>query len=240
MNDESDAKKSPLPDIDSNLLARRQLHVILALDCSGSMRGDRIASLNYAVRSAIPELQTVANENPEVQVMVRVLRFDTVAKWHIEKPCPVNDLAWTDLTAGGETAMGAALLMLAEGLKPEVLTGRQLPPVIVLVSDGYPTDDVATGLKRFFEEEAALAAIRLAIAIGADADRETLESFMDAPDSGPKPLLATNAPDLVQYIKWATSAPVKATSSPTNAPDPMAVLAAESADLADPDSEIVW
>ena len=46
-------------------IARRQLHVILALDCSGSMRGDRIASLNYALRMALPELRNVADDNPE-------------------------------------------------------------------------------------------------------------------------------------------------------------------------------
>jgi uncharacterized protein YegL len=240
MNDENTFTKPPMPEIGDHLLARRQLHVILALDCSGSMRGDRIASLNYAIRSAIPELQTVAEENPEVQVMVRVLGFDTVAKWHIEEPCLVNDLTWTDLTAGGETAMGAALLLIADALKPESLPGRQLPPVIVLASDGYPTDDVKAGLERFFAEEAALAATRLAIAIGTDADMKTLELFMAAPDSRLKPLRANNAPDLVQHIKWATTAPVKATSSPTTTPDPMADLAAQSADLVDPDSSIVW
>lgn len=240
MNDKNTFAKPPMPEIGDHLLARRQLHVILALDCSGSMRGDRIASLNYAIRSAIPELQAVAEENPEVQVMIRALRFDTVAKWHIEEPCPVNDLTWTDLTAGGETAMGAALSMIADTLKPEVLTGRQLPPVIVLASDGYPTDDVKTGLERFFAEEAVLAATRLAIAIGTDADMKTLELFMDTPNSRLKPLRANNAPDLVQHIKWATTAPVKATSSPTNAPDPLTKLAVQTEHFDDPDSSIVW
>lgn len=233
-------KTAAMPGLDPGLLARRQLHVILALDCSGSMRGDRIASLNYAIRSAIPELQAVANENPEVQVMVRVLRFDNVAQWHIEQPCPVGDLAWTDLSAGGETAMGAALTLLAEALKPEALPGRQLPPVIVLASDGYPTDDIAKGMEVFFAEEAARAATRLAIAIGTDTDVETLEEFMGDPDLKLKPLRANNAPDLVQHIKWATTAPVKATSSPTNAPNPLAELAEQSAQMQNPDTEIVW
>lgn len=232
--------KPPVPEIDSNQIARRQLHVILALDCSGSMRGDRIASLNYAMRSAIPELQAVAGDNPEVQVLVRVLRFDSVAKWHIEKPCPVDELSWTDLTVGGETAMGSALTMIAEVLKPEALTGRQLPPVIVLASDGYPTDDIDNGLKTFFAEEAALAATRIAIAIGREADVETLESFMDNPDLKMKPLRANNAYDLVNHIKWATTAPVKATSSPTNSPDPLGDLASQTEELNTPDSEIVW
>ncbi|MEM7097860.1 MAG: VWA domain-containing protein [Pseudomonadota bacterium] len=227
----------PIPELDAGLLARRQLHVIFALDCSGSMRGDRMASLNYAMRTAIPELKTVAEDNPEVDVFVRVLRFDTAARWHIETPCPIAELVWEDLTAGGETAMGAALELMAEALSAESAP-RQLPPVIVLTSDGYPTDDVETGLANFFAQAAGRAATRLAIAIGSNADLETLEAFMDA-DEHLRPLRANNAPDLVNSIKWATTAPVKATSSPTNAPSAEAQLANDLPELT-ADSDMVW
>lgn len=232
--------KPQLPGLTSGVIARRQLHCILALDCSGSMRGERIASLNYAIRSAIPELRSVAAENPEVQVLVRVLRFDTVARWHIEEPCPVDELEWEDLSAGGETAMGAALNLIADALHPDALTGRQLPPVVVLASDGYPTDDIDHALDRFFEVEAAAAATRIGIAIGSNTDLETLERFMSDGTQKLKPLRANNAPDLVKSIKWATTAPVKATSSPTNAPEATMELARQEAMLDSPDSSVVW
>jgi uncharacterized protein YegL len=219
-------------------IARRQLQVILALDCSGSMRGDRMASLNYALRTALPELRHVAADNPEVDVRMRVLRFGSTAQWHVEAPTPVDELKWVDLTAEGETHMGDALRMIADALDPERLEGRQLPPVIVLASDGCPTDDIEGGLKAFFAAEHSASAIRLAIAIGSDADQEVLERFIAHPTM--KPLRATNASDLVHYIKWATTAPVKAASSPTNAPDPLTPLARE-ADLAPAaNSEIIW
>lgn len=219
-------------------LARRQLQVILALDCSGSMRGDRIASLNYALRTAIPELRHVAADNPEVDVRLRVLRFASTAEWHIAEPVPVDEIRWTDLTADGETHMGDALRLIAETLRPEAMTGRQLPPVIVLASDGYPTDDYEGGLEALFAAEHAEASIRIAIAIGSEADLEILERFIRHPTM--KPLRANNASDLVEQIKWATTAPVKAASSPTNNPDPIAPLARE-ADLApSANSEIIW
>ena len=219
-------------------IARRQLQVILALDCSGSMRGDRIASLNYAMRTALPELRHVAADNPEIDVRLRVLRFGSTAQWHVAEPRPVDELKWSDLTADGATHMGEALRMIAEVLTPEAMPGRQLPPVIVLASDGCPTDDVDGGLKAFFEAPNAASSIRLAIAIGSDADHEVLERFIAHPTM--KPLKATNASDLVHQIKWATTAPVKAASSPTNAPDPLVPLARE-ADLApSANSEIIW
>ena len=224
--------------VDTIGLARRQLQVILALDCSGSMKGDRIASLNYALRTAIPELRHVAADNPEVDVRLRVLRFASTAQWHIAEPVPVDEVKWDDLAAEGETHMGDALRMIADILSSDAMTGRQLPPVIVLASDGYPTDDFEGGLEALFAADYAAAAIRIAIAIGSEADLEILERFIRHPAL--KPLRANNAADLVQHIKWATTAPVKAASSPTNNPDPLAPLARE-ADLApSASSEIIW
>ena len=230
-----------LPLGDAMGLARRQLHVILALDCSGSMHGDRIASLNYALRTTLPELRKVAEENPEIDVRLRVLRFSTEAQWHVAEPTPVADARWTDLAAGGETSMGAAFHLIAKALSPEALQGRQLPPVIVLASDGYPTDDFEEGMNAFFATSHGAAAIRLAIAIGGEADLEVLERFIRHPTL--KPLRANNASDLVRHIKWATTAPVKTASSPTNAPDPLAPLAQRTAQEAAQTrdvSELIW
>jgi uncharacterized protein YegL len=222
-------------------LARRQLHVILALDCSGSMQGDRIASLNYALRTTLPELRKVAEENPEIDVRLRVLRFSTEAEWHVADPIPVAEARWSDLAAEGETSMGAAFRLIGQALSAEAMPGRQLPPVVVLASDGYPTDDFEDGLKAFFAADHAAAATRLAIAIGGEADLEVLERFIRHPSL--KPLRANNASDLVRHIKWATTAPVKTASSPTNAPDPLAQLAQRTADeAAQPRdvSELIW
>ncbi len=219
-------------------VARRQLQVVLALDCSGSMRGDRIASLNYALRTALPELRHTAADNPEVDVRLRVVRFASGAEWHVAEPTPVDQVTWTDVAADGETHMGDALRLIAEALSPEALAGRQLPPVIVLASDGYPTDDIEGGFEAFFGVESVRSAIRLAIAIGSDADQEILQRFIDHPTL--KPLRATNASDLVHHIKWATTAPVKAASSPTNSPD-LVTPPPREADLAPTaNSEIIW
>lgn len=222
-------------------LARRQLHVLLALDCSGSMQGDRIASLNYALRTTLPELRNVAEENPEIDVRLRVLRFATEAEWHVADPIAVADARWSDLSAGGETSMGAAFRMLGEALSKSAMPGRHLPPVVVLASDGYPTDDFEAGLAALFAADHAAAAIRLAIAIGGEADLEVLERFIRRPTL--KPLRANNASELVRHIKWATTAPVRTASSPTSAPDPLAPLAqrtTEEAAHTPPVSELLW
>lgn len=228
--------KAKAPALDMTGIARRQLHVILALDCSGSMRGDRIASLNYALRTALPELRAVAADNPEVEVRARFLRFADSAEW-LGEAVPVTELKLTDLTAEGETNMGAALELMAASLTREAMPGRQLPPVLVIASDGLPTDDVDAGLAALMDAELAKAAIRLGIAIGGDADTEVLDRFIANPTL--RPLRANNAAALVEHIKWATTAPVKAASAPTNAPDPL-IPPSNPADVQPADSEIIW
>ncbi len=47
---------------------------------------------------------------------------------------------------------------------------RALPPVLVLISDGQPTDDFDTGLSTLMRQPWAQKAVRLAIAMGHDAD----------------------------------------------------------------------
>lgn len=228
--------KAKTPALDMSGIARRQLHVILALDCSGSMRGDRIASLNYALRTALPELRAVAADNPEVEVRVRVLRFADRAEW-LGDAVPVAELQLADLAAEGESAMGAALELMATALTTDALPGRHLPPVLVLASDGLPTDDVDRGLNALFEAELAKAAVRLGIAIGNDADVEVLERFIANPAL--RPLRANNASALVEHIKWATTAPVKAASAPTNAPNPLSPPPQPAA-TPPADNDIIW
>ena len=93
-------------------------------------------------------------------------------------PTPVEELEWSDLGAGGITAMGEALRLVAAELHSPPMEARALPPVLVLISDGQPTDDFDGGLAALMREPWAQKAVRLAIAMGHDADLEVLQSFI--------------------------------------------------------------
>jgi len=194
-------------------LATRPLHFIWIADCSGSMSIEgKIQALNTAIREAIPHMQGVADENPNADVLVRALKFSSGAQWHISQPTPVADFQWTDLTADGVTDLGKALRMLADQMKIPPMTDRALPPVLVLISDGQPTDDFAGGLAALMDLPWGKKAIRIAIAIGEDADIEVLQQFIGHNEL--QPLQANNAEQLVNYIKWVSTAVLKSASSP--------------------------
>jgi uncharacterized protein YegL len=208
-------------------LASRPLHFIWIADSSGSMEQDgKIQALNTAIREAIPHMRQVAEDNPNAQVLVRAVKFSSGAQWHISQPTPVADFAWTDLQAAGETDMGKALQLVAEQLKMPPMSERALPPVLVLVSDGQPTDDFESGLRDLMNEPWGKKAVRIAISIGRDADAEVLQRFIGNTELKP---LAANSPEaLVRHIKWASTAVLKSASSPAAGADTPTTGAASS------------
>jgi uncharacterized protein YegL len=119
--------------------------------------------------------------------------------------------------------MGKALSLVAEQLKVPPMERRGLPPVLVLISDGQPTDDFSGGLRTLLDEPWGKRAVRIAIAIGEDAAtpeaQEVLQKFIGHPEL--KPLQANNPEALVRQIKWASTAVLKAASQPkpTSGPD---------------------
>lgn len=196
-------------------LATRPLHFIWIADCSGSMGVDgKIQALNNAIREAAPHMRSVADENPNAQVLVRAVKFSSGAQWHVSQPTSVEEFKWQDLAADGVTDLGRALSMVADELKIPPMTDRALPPVLVLISDGQPTDDWSGGLKALMDQAWGKKAVRIAIAIGEDADHEVLQKFIGHPEL--KPLQANNPESLVRHIKWVSTAVLKSASSPAS------------------------
>jgi uncharacterized protein YegL len=198
-------------------LAARPLQFIWIVDGSGSMKGEKIQSLNFAIRSAIPAMREEAAKNPNTSLLVRAVRFADTATWHVPTPTPVQNFAWPDLTAGGTTAMGSALNLVAQALAEAPEGGRGMAPVLVLLTDGHPTDDFAAGLSHLMSLDLGRAAIRLGIAIGADADKKKLAEFVGDPD---RPVLeAQNSDSLVAFIKFASTVLVNQGARPRIAGD---------------------
>ena len=201
-------------DLPGGPIANRPLHFTFLADCSGSMSGGKIQSLNHAIREAIPHMREVAEGNPNAKVLVRAIKFSVGAHWHVAQPTNVAEFEWSDLAANGQTDMGRALQLAAEELSVSRMPSRALPPVFVLVSDGAPTDDFESGLRAFMARPWGKKAVRLAIAIGADADMEVLQRFIGHAEI--QPLQANNSADLVNYIRWASTAVLQAASSPAS------------------------
>ncbi|KDN21857.1 tellurium resistance protein [Amycolatopsis rifamycinica] len=197
-------------------MSHRPLRFYWMLDVSGSMAGTKIGQLNHAIREALPFMRDSADENPHAAVEVRAMTFGTGARWMTPNPVPLADFSWTDVTINGITDMGAALKLMAQELSVGRMPDRGLPPVLVLVSDGQPTDDFVSGLNALLAEPWGRRAVRIAIGIGDDADLDVLRRFIDHQEI--EPLEVHNAGDLVQFIKYVSTVVLKSASAPASQP----------------------
>ncbi|MCL2665236.1 MAG: VWA domain-containing protein [Defluviitaleaceae bacterium] len=196
-------------------MTSRILDFIWIADCSGSMDGEKIQTLNYAIRQTIPDMRKEADDNPNASLMVRAVKFSDGASWHVATATPIDQFNWTDLTAGGVTSLGMALDLVAAELNSFPTDTKRLPPVLVLLTDGQPTDDYKKGIDSLLNTPWGKKAVRIAIAIGKDTDLDVLGQFTG---NSELVLEAKNPQLLIKFIKWASTV-VKTVSSPRAAAD---------------------
>ncbi|HLU51369.1 MAG TPA: VWA domain-containing protein, partial [Flavobacteriaceae bacterium] len=130
-------------------IARRTMVLFFVTDTSGSMTGVKIGALNDAVRETVPDLRDLSSNNPDASIKIAVLKFDSDVQWLYPEPLDSEHFHWNDLQVGGITQLGSALRELNKKLSKEAFlkeaTGS-FAPVIILLSDGEPTDDYKTAL----------------------------------------------------------------------------------------------
>lgn len=200
-------------------LARRPLHFFWILDRSGSMAADgKINSLNVAVREAVPLLADAARTNPGAQVFVRALAFASSVTWVVPDPTPVETFRWSNLEVEerGLTELGLALREMATQMRRLAAEDRGFAPVLVLVSDGQPTNtktpSFRAGLEELVTERWGDKAVRMAVGIGRDADMEALQQFIGRGEI--EPLRADNPDQLVEAVNFMSTLAVRLSSTP--------------------------
>lgn len=171
-----------MPDIRGTIL-KKVLPIIYVIDTSGSMSGARIASVNEAMHECGKILLENSTEIPDAEIKIGAVTFSSGAKWVTERSlATVEDFHWNEIGASGVTDLGAALYALDDKLSRSKLlvsdTGFCVP-VIIFMSDGYPTDDWKEALEKVSTENKWFArAKKIAIAIGDGADKDVLSELV--------------------------------------------------------------
>jgi uncharacterized protein YegL len=166
--------------LDAVSIPRRTMVLFFLVDTSGSMNGDKIGAVNEAIREVIPEIKDISAENADALIKIAVLDFSSGARWLYERPVDSDQFVWNNLEAGGLTDMGVAFNMLDEKLSRSQFMADAIgsyAPAIFMMSDGAPTDDYKKGLEELRKNKWFKVAIKVAVAIGADANTEILKEF---------------------------------------------------------------
>jgi len=155
----------------------KPLPVVLLLDVSSSMSGDKIENLNKAVEEMLDIF--AQEEKMETEILVSVITFGNQVELHVPYT-KASQVQWQGLQANGMTPMGTALKMAKVMIEDKETTpSRAYRPTIVLVSDGQPNDSWERPLEDFISEGRSSKCDRMAMAIGHDADETVLKRFIE-------------------------------------------------------------
>jgi uncharacterized protein YegL len=185
--------------------------VSFCLDTSGSMSGSPIEELVRGVNlfyDAIDE-----DEDAHDSAEINIVEFNSSAGL-------VHDFASIErlrrisaLAATGSTAMGAGVNLALDSLERRKATYSNAgvlyyQPWLVLMTDGAPTDNIDLAAKRVVDLVDAKKLTIFPIAIGSDADMETLARF-----SPNRPPLRLHGLKFKEFFEWLSKSVARVSRS---------------------------
>ena len=194
----SDTPVNPFDDAEE--IAKKSMVLFFLIDCSGSMGGSKIGTVNSVMEELIPEIKGIGGADADIKLAV--LKFSGGCEWMYDEPISIDEFEWKPLDAENVTDLGCALTELAAKLsRNEFMKSPSLSfaPVMILMSDGYPTDNYEKGLDILSKNRWYSNGIKAAVAIGEDADHDILARFTGDPDSV---VTAHNGEALAKLIKF--------------------------------------
>lgn len=178
----------------------RRLPVYLLLDCSGSMYGEPIE----AVKNGVQVLVSTLRQDPYAleTAYLSIITFDSSA----QQVSPLTELAafqQPNIQASGCTALGEALALLSQKADQEVTktTAEQKgdwKPLVFIMTDGEPTDDLNKGLAEFKKRKWGMV---VACAAGSGANTYTLKKITECVVS----LDTADSATIKAFFKWVSA-----------------------------------
>ncbi|GHU77079.1 tellurium resistance protein TerY [Spirochaetia bacterium] len=201
-------------------IPRRTMVLFFLIDASGSMSGAKIGAVDSAIEEVIPALKDVSDDNADAQIKIAVLEFSSGARWITASgPVEVDQFHWNKIDAAGVTDFGAACRELNEKLSTKAFmkeAAGSYAPAIFLLSDGDPTDDWQRYLEELKQNNWFKAAVKVAVAIGGDANKDVLKEFTGTMEAV---LETNNAATLKKMIKFVSVRASQVASKSSNVSD---------------------
>lgn len=178
----------------------RRLPVYLLLDTSGSMYGEPIE----AVKNGVQVLVSTLRGDPYAleTAYLSIITFNSSA----QQVTPLTELSafqQPTIDAGGCTALGEALALLASKVDSEVTKTTpevkgDWKPLVFIMTDGEPTDDLNKGLTEFKKRKFGMV---VACAAGQGANTNTLKQITE----NVVQLDTADSATIKSFFKWVSA-----------------------------------
>ncbi len=186
----------------------RRLPVFFLIDVSESMVGEPIRNVHNGIQMIMGNLKS--NPMALESVYVSVIVFAGKAKTLVPLKY-ILDFELPELPVGGGTALGNAMDFLMDEIKKQVQKTTtdmkgDWKPIVFLLTDGAPTDQCTSAIKRWkleFKGKATLITIAMAETVDLDILREFTDNVLQ--------FKGTNSKDYKDFFQWI-SASIETTS----------------------------
>lgn len=178
----------------------RRLPVYLALDNSGSMYGEPIIAAKNGVQALISTLRS--DPYALETAYISLITFNSSA----QQVVPLTELAsfqMPEIKAEGCTALGEALELISEKIDTEVTkTTEEVKgdwrPLVFILSDGEPTDDIRHGVEEFKKRKCGTV---VACAAGQLANTDTMKRITE----NVVKLETVDSTTIKSFFKWVST-----------------------------------
>ena len=202
-------------------IAKEKLNIILLIDASKSMQGQRIKQVDQAILDIKDYLIDLENENPNVDFYITLIPFGTYASFYKDEVSTrIKDFKYDGIKCGGYSNLHLAYEKLSEIMKKESKGGIMpdfggAAPIILLLTDGHPTGNAyKEELEKLKDIPWFKAALRYGIAIELN-DERTVKVLADFVGKNGDVISCYNSAMLKNIIKIIviTASKVKSTSA---------------------------
>ena len=194
----------------------RPLPVFILVDASGSMQGPKMDMLNNSLKEMIAALSNIEGAKGQIEICLIKISGNVEIVQPLVK---VEEVVLPELHAGGRTTIGKSIEDVIELIEDKsIVPDRAYTPIIILISDGIPTDITQEmyekmplnkaqylewePIKKLHNSERSKKCMRLSLGIGKDADFEMLKAFINK-DNVPV-IKAEEVPTIAKFFEWVT------------------------------------
>jgi uncharacterized protein YegL len=209
-----------LPGMSTN----KKLLVLFLVDATKSMEGQAISQVNVAIQELVSDLKEFGLKS-NVDLKLAIMSFTNSIRWEMQ---PTDIQTCYDVqkieTRPGLTQYGVIYHELNRMMKKGILleeSGKQAAPVLILLTDGAPSDDYQYDLTELKKNGYFALSNRSAVIMGEAANDPNARAAVAEFASNENQILTTGMhTNIVQSIKLTTLHTLRGENPPGPLPDP--------------------